>query len=661
MRVRILSSRIALPVLLAALVCVLAVLQYRWLGQASEAERTQLVRSLTQRTTDIANAFDGELTQAYLAHQLTQQAARSKDWTGFADAIDRWRRTARFPQMVRAVYMAEPAGDETVLHRFDSTARGFPVDTVPWPAHLESVRKRLTLAGAAPGLGLPPANKSQIVAIALTPAVVEAPALVIPLSPSVPSSPSTPTPPPPPTAPVRLVPATSEHPAVPGVRSTVTVFGVTAAELGTCIIVDLDRDVLANTVLPALIEQSIPDTGADGYRVAVTSGDGQRVFARGIRADELFGASQADVSQPFFAVRLDLAHGGQPGTGSLIVRSVATPSNATGLADLGRTTGSTRMSVYLEQRLTTPGDGRGVTQFRVSATQGWRILVQHPAGSLDAAVSRVRLRNLWLSFGILAVLSAGVVIVVVNARRSERLAAQQMDFVATVSHELRTPLAVIRSAAQNLAAGVVADPDHARRYGSLIDDEGRRLGEMVEQVLTLAGLESGRRLQATRPVDVRALVDAEVEACGQPAEAAGIAVEVTTDDEAAAPIVMADEAALRRVLHNLIGNAIKHGGDGKWIGIRISTVAAKNGRTVQVDVSDRGRGIDPADLPHLFEPFHRGRHALEQQVQGSGLGLSLVKRIVEAHGGSIRAESTPGQGATFSVRLPHGGDAGSTP
>src|SRR4029079_4150130 len=118
----------------------------------------------------------------------------------------------------------------------------------------------------------------------------------------------------------------------------------------------------------------------------------------------------------------------------------------------------------------------------------WRILLQHADGSLDAAVAHARLRNLYLSFGILATLMISVGLIVMNARRSERLAAQQMDFVATVSHELRTPLAVVRSAAQNLSAGVINDATQARRYGDLIEGEGRRLTEMVEQVLEYAGV-----------------------------------------------------------------------------------------------------------------------------------------------------------------------------
>src|SRR5439155_17992756 len=123
----------------------------------------------------------------------------------------------------------------------------------------------------------------------------------------------------------------------------------------------------------------------------------------------------------------------------------------------------------------------------------WQLVLQHPAGSLEAAVGQARRRNLTLSFGILALLCVSVGLIVVNAQRSQRLAGQQMDFVATVSHELRTPLAVIRSAAQNLSAGVVHEPAQAKRYGELLEGEGRRLTDMIEQVVDYAGLSGNKR------------------------------------------------------------------------------------------------------------------------------------------------------------------------
>jgi signal transduction histidine kinase len=294
-----------------------------------------------------------------------------------------------------------------------------------------------------------------------------------------------------------------------------------------------------------------------------------------------------------------------------------------------------------------------VSEYRVAGFGGpaWQFVVQHTAGSLDAAVARARRHNLYLSFGILAVLASGVGLVVLNARRSERLAAQQMEFVATVSHELRTPLAVIRSAAQNLSAGVVHEAAQARRYGDLIEQEGRRLTGMVEQVLAYAGVSDARGLVSARPADAGAIVTDVLEAAAPIVQAAGFEQDV--DIAPNLPPVVVDEAALRRAIDNLVTNAIKHGADGRWLGVSVQRVAGqKHLDEVRIAVRDRGRGIDAQDLPHIFEPFYRGRRALDRQIHGNGLGLSLVKRIAAAHGGRISVQSAPGEGTTFTLHIP---------
>jgi len=270
----------------------------------------------------------------------------------------------------------------------------------------------------------------------------------------------------------------------------------------------------------------------------------------------------------------------------------------------------------------------------------------HRAGSLAAAVAQLRRRNLAISGGILILLAGSVGMLLYSSRRAQRLAEQQMEFVSAVSHELRTPLAVICSAGENLADGVVSDPDQLRQYGVVVRNEGRRLSEMVEQVLDFAGIDSGRKTYKLKPTGIPEIVHSALEACDVQIRNQGFTIETRMD--AGLPAVMADWPALARAIQNLISNALKYSGKSRWIGIDVSTGSDR----VRIAVEDKGTGIAPSDLPHIFEPFFRGRDAMDAQVNGSGLGLSLVKQIVEAHGGAVSVETDFGSGTTFRIELP---------
>ena len=272
----------------------------------------------------------------------------------------------------------------------------------------------------------------------------------------------------------------------------------------------------------------------------------------------------------------------------------------------------------------------------------WRLLVRHRAGSLEAAVSQARWRNLALSFGILMLMSVSVALIAIAARRAQALARQQMEFVAGVSHELRTPVSVIGAAADNLSQGVVTEPGRVRRYGSTIQTEARRLADTVERVLQFAGIQAGRangHRVAVSPVGHRGRRARRVAAgdrrCWRDART-GRAPDAASS--------AAEPAALRSALQNLLGNAIKYGGRAPWVRVSAREAPTRRGREVQIVVEDRGLGIPPADLPHIFEPFYRGAEALSQQIHGNGLGLSIVRSIVEAHGGRVTVTSAPWQG-----------------
>ncbi|HMZ79904.1 MAG TPA: HAMP domain-containing sensor histidine kinase, partial [Acidobacteriota bacterium] len=280
----------------------------------------------------------------------------------------------------------------------------------------------------------------------------------------------------------------------------------------------------------------------------------------------------------------------------------------------------------------------------------WRLVMRHQSGSLEQMITQTRRRNLAISFGILVLLGISVAIVLIAARRSQQLARQQMEFVAAVSHELRTPLAVICSAAENLADGVVWNPQRVAQYGTLIRREGRRLTEMVEQVLELAGVHSGRRTYHLAPVEVRTLVESALIPYAPLLDEGNFSVEVELESEL--PFLYGEMAALRRALQNLLSNAMKYSGDQRWIRITARLYKTESRSEIWLAVTDKGVGIKPGDVPHIFDQFFRSSEAVEAQIHGSGLGLSLVKHIVEAHGGHISVQSQPGLGSTFTLHLP---------
>ncbi len=636
---------------LVALVAVLALLQYRWLGEVSEAERARMQSSLRLRADEFAANFDTDLAHIYSSFQTDGAALLAGDARGFAKRFDAWRETTQQPGIVSHVYLFDETKPET-LSLYDPDAHLFA--STPWPAALDVVRNdyRQTKSVLLSGL------YTTVISIARSPVVASVPAL-------------------------RIV--------LPFVRARIQRDGPGSLPLnftndGTAVlIVELDRDYLRSTVFPALADRYFSAHDIDSYRFAVIDrGDHSRtLFARGTD-DGAALAAHADATADLFTLRdaaikslaksdlgdvlfstAALAAGrsfaSRSSSSSPRPTSPAPPAPPT----VGSAINYSQFGIVVEQQRAAGAGGDLVhTDVRTTAEPAWQLVLQHSSGSVDVAVTNARRRNLVVSFGMLALLAASVSLVIINAERSRRLATQQLEFVATVSHELRTPLAVIRSAAQNLSAGVIQDASQAKRYGELIDAEGRRLTDMVEQVLAFAGLSGNGRDLKTRPVDMTLLVRDIVNTHSAAFQAAGIVPEINVDEHV--PMALVDESTMRQALENLIANALKHGGHGEWIGISVRGALARvvprrrrsfgsthgRGTEVQISVSDHGRGIDAEDMPHIFEPFYRGRYTIDRQIHGNGLGLSLVKRIVDAHGGRVSVHSTPDDGTTFTLHLP---------
>jgi signal transduction histidine kinase len=247
------------------------------------------------------------------------------------------------------------------------------------------------------------------------------------------------------------------------------------------------------------------------------------------------------------------------------------------------------------------------------------------------------------------ILAAGFALVHYT-RRSRQLAEAQMNFVANVSHELRTPLTVIRGAGHNLLRGIAREPQQIEQYSRLILEHTDQLTEMVEQVLGLSGAKKSQSAALRQPVALGEVLNDAINATAHDIRAAGCEIQV--EFPPSLPSISADASALRRVFQNLISNAAKHASQGRWIGITAVADEDSQTPTVEIQVSDRGPGIPESELTHIFRPFFRGTAAQAQQTRGSGLGLSLVKEIVESHGGNISVVNNNGQGATFTIRLP---------
>ncbi len=281
----------------------------------------------------------------------------------------------------------------------------------------------------------------------------------------------------------------------------------------------------------------------------------------------------------------------------------------------------------------------------------WQILINHRAGSLDAAVAQARRRNLIGSFGILSLLAVSLIIVIVSSRRAQQLARKQMEFVAGVSHEFRTPLAVIHAVSENLADGLITDQRQVEECGAVIRTDVRRLAGMVEQVLEFAGASRGKSLNQPHAVDVTEVIEDVLARYSALESNKGLRVE--KEFESNLPEVLVDRGALECAVRNILDNAVKYGGERDcWVGIKAHTEATNNGGSVQVTVEDKGIGIPASELTQIFEPFYRGRDVVAAQIHGNGLGLSLVKNAIEANGGSIAVKSSPGEGSAFTLSLP---------
>jgi signal transduction histidine kinase len=599
-------------ILAVIVVIVLGVLQFRWSNQISEATSIRLADSLQMSMINWHLDFFRVFSEVCVALRLDPDSTGPEERDQYARRYADWKKTTSNPNLVSEVYIfrsEEPPASQVL--RLSSSGQHFePSDP---PANIRDLREEILQStsklgndgSSAPFRGTSAAS-AQDSEPDFAGRFFTGGALVDwQFEPRIPA----------------LVRSVARDPAASAGRQT------PARNAVDWIVIVLDRNDIQKNILPGLAQRYFSGTEGLDYQVAVTAGTDARVPL--YSSDAGFGdadIADADGTMNIFGRQ----RGERPGTSIHIFH---TPSQENG-----------------------PAASASVTWFPllhdVGADQDWHLIVRHRrGGALGAFIADSRRRDLAISFGVLFLLVVSMAILIFTSTRAQRLAKLQMDFVTAVSHELRTPLTVISSAAENIAHGVVEGKTQLEQYGSVIGAQARKLFEMVEQILLFAAIREGQQRYSVRPLEVPEILDAALSGTAGLIRTAEFLVEQQVEPNL--PRIVGDLPALSQCVQNLITNALKYGSEQKWIGIQARLIEhGLTGKEVQISVSDRGIGIAPEELRHIFEPFYRSPSVTAAQIHGTGLGLPLARSIMEAMDGQVTVKSAPGRGSTFTLHLP---------
>jgi signal transduction histidine kinase len=587
---------------LAVLCASLALLQNHWIAELSRAERERLQQQLQSELGHLSREFNSEVAAACagLMPSLAEVDELGLE-KAYVNRYVQWRQS--HDRIFSRIALAVPHNSGLDLATLDREKVEF--SSAAWPDEWSTVRDRLMAR----------LNRTPLDRVAAGPSnVIELP---------------------------QFSGGRGGNGPVPGLR-----------EQGW-LVVEVNLDYVRGTMLPELLHRYLAAGGKLDYQAEVVeSGNPSKVIFQSASGTPDRIARSHDASAPLFDLniaeilrpRQQQLRGFYPGSRDGPAGPRRGPSPGPPPPD-----GMTGRPGFGPPPRGPGGQGPPPPD-RGSAR--WQLLVRHQAGSIEAVVSRARWQNLATSLGILLLILATIVALVRFSRRAQRLADLQMNFVAGVSHELRTPLTVIRTAAFNLRGKIATKPEQVERYGALIHDESEKLEALVEQVLRFSSARAGHAIRAREPVAVETVIEEGLSSSS--AAIAGSKCVVERQIDAGLPLVLADQLAMKHAIQNLVENAIKYGtGERSWIGVFASRAPGKNGvEAVEIRVADRGPGIPIDEQEQIFEPFFRGRRALEDQVHGTGLGLNLVKKIVEAHGGTIRVNSEAAKGTEFIMLIP---------
>ena len=286
------------------------------------------------------------------------------------------------------------------------------------------------------------------------------------------------------------------------------------------------------------------------------------------------------------------------------------------------------------------------TEFFEDNFPPWRIDIFPSGGEAMGALDLKRSFYFWTIITLVVVLISGAVLISRTIAQEMAVLRLKSDFVSSVSHEFKSPLTSIKSLAERLRDGKVKDSDRMKQYFSVITQDADRLARLVTNILDFSKIEEGKREFEFEETDLGDLVAQNIEdfQTGEIAKDVKIQTQIAED----IPHLDVDKDSLTQALNNLLDNAVKFSQDRK----EIDVVLKKDDTSIILEVKDKGIGIPVDELDKIFEKFHQGRNLVRQSTKGTGLGLTLVKHTVEAHGGRIEVNSRVNEGSVFSIFLP---------
>jgi signal transduction histidine kinase len=276
----------------------------------------------------------------------------------------------------------------------------------------------------------------------------------------------------------------------------------------------------------------------------------------------------------------------------------------------------------------------------------WKAAIGLKDTNIDALARDSFLHSAGATVLVLVFLLVGIALTIRATDREARLAQAKSNFVANVSHELKTPLSLISLFSEILELGRVKNEEKKTEYYGIIRHESRRLNKTIDNILDFSKIEAGRKTYQLVYGDMAEVIDNVLSTHRYHIINSGF--DVQTDIQRDLPAVLIDRDAMAQAISNLLDNAIKYSGNVKQVSITAQTLESD----LSIEIADHGVGIPRADQAKIFEKFYRVGNGLVHDVKGSGLGLSLVKHIIEAHNGTISVESDVGKGSRFTIRLP---------